>query len=56
MNNKPVELNQTELATINGGGILPSLFTGLVIAGIVEIISDWDNFKNGIAGRREVKK
>jgi bacteriocin-like protein len=55
MENRLVELSEHELAEINGGGIVPSLLAGLIIAGVVQIISDWDNFKNGIAGRREIK-
>lgn len=55
MDNKLVEIKEPELMMINGGGILPSLIAGLIIAGAVEIINDWDNFKNGLAGRREVK-
>jgi len=55
MDNNYLEISESELTTINGGGIIPSLVAGLIIAGIVQIISDWDNFKNGIAGRREIK-
>jgi len=55
MDNKLVEINEAEMAKISGGSILPSLVAGLIIAGIVQIIGDWDNFKNGIAGRREIK-
>jgi hypothetical protein len=55
MDNNYLEISESELTTINGGGIIPSLVAGLIIAGIVQIISDWDNFKNGIAGRRETK-
>jgi hypothetical protein len=36
------------------GGILPIL-VGAGIAALAEIISDWDNFKNGLMGRPEEK-
>ncbi|HER09063.1 MAG TPA: hypothetical protein ENO20_09155 [Bacteroides sp.] len=36
------------------GGILPFL-AGIGIAAIAEIISDWDNFKNGLTGKPEEK-
>jgi hypothetical protein len=55
MENKLIEISEPELAEITGGGVIPSLLAGLFIAGVVQIIGDWDNFKNGIAGRREVK-
>jgi hypothetical protein len=55
MENELVELSVPELSDITGGSIIPSLLAGLIIAGAVQIISDWDNFKNGIAGRRETK-
>jgi len=56
MENKLIEISKSELAMINGGGFWPALGAGLIIAGVVQIISDWDNFKNGVAGRREIKK
>lgn len=49
------EISKTEARGINGGSIIPSLAAGLIIAGFVEIIRDWDNFKNGLAGRLETK-
>jgi len=55
MENQFTEISSSEAAAINGGGILPSLVAGLVIAAFVEIIGDWDNFKNGLAGRREAR-
>jgi hypothetical protein len=55
MENNLTEISKTEACRINGGGIIPSLAAGLIIAGFVEIIRDWDNFKNGLAGRRETK-
>ena len=50
-----MEISESEAIAINGGGLLPSVLAGIAIAGFVEIIRDWDNFKNGIAGRRETK-
>lgn len=45
------ELLLVEQKEINGG------FLGILIAGaIIVILNDWDNFKNGLAGKPEVKK
>jgi hypothetical protein len=55
MESNLTEISISESAGINGGGIIPTLIAGLIIAGGAQIISDWDNFKNGLAGRREVK-
>jgi len=49
------EISTSESAGIYGGGIIPTLIAGLIIAGAAQIIGDWDNFKNGLAGRRETK-
>ncbi|MCK4747905.1 MAG: hypothetical protein KAT15_12735 [Bacteroidales bacterium] len=47
------ELSLQDQQEINGG-ILPIL--GLIgVAAIAQIIIDWDNFKNGLMGRPEVK-
>jgi spore coat polysaccharide biosynthesis protein SpsF (cytidylyltransferase family) len=43
-------LKKNELVRVNGGN--PFLI-GIGIAAFVEILSDWDNFKNGLAGRKE---
>jgi len=48
-NLKLVELNQTEQVESNGGWLLPVV----AAAAIVQIFSDWDNFKAGIAGQPE---
>ncbi len=37
------------------GGILLIIVAGLVIAGGAAIFNDWDNFKNGLFGRQEIK-
>lgn len=53
MSNYYVELNESELRQIEGGSIFAALAVGLAIAAFSQIIGDWDNFKNGLAGRRE---
>jgi hypothetical protein len=45
------ELPLREQKQINGG-----FWGALLIAAIVVVINDWDNFKNGIAGKPEVTK
>lgn len=37
------------------GGIWAAILAGLLIAGGVQILGDWDNFKAGLAGRAEIK-
>jgi lactobin A/cerein 7B family class IIb bacteriocin len=56
MSNYYVELSESELRQIDGGSILGGLALGLAIAAFAQIIGDWDNFKNGFAGRLEEKK
>jgi hypothetical protein len=56
MNTDSVELNRSELMKINGRALWPAVLAGAIIAAVAEIIGDWDNFKNGLAGRPEVKK
>ncbi len=56
MGNNYVELNESELKQIEGGSILGGLAIGLAITVFAQIVGDWDNFKNGLAGRPEVKK
>jgi hypothetical protein len=56
MSNNYVQLSEPELKQIEGGSILGGLAIGLAIAAFAQIIGDWDNFKNGFAGRPEVKK
>jgi lactobin A/cerein 7B family class IIb bacteriocin len=51
-----IELNNEELKKISGGfGFLVAVAIGLSIAAGAEIFNDWDNFKNGLAGRKESK-
>jgi len=50
------ELTFPEKAKINGGFLgIDDLIIGVLVAATAAIISDWDNFKNGIAGKPEVK-
>jgi hypothetical protein len=55
MGNYYVELSQSELRQIEGGSILGPIIAGLIIAAGSQIVKDWDNFKNGLAGRPEQK-
>lgn len=48
------EIPVTEQQKLNGG-FLPALLVGIGIAAFAEIISDWDNFKNGLTGKPEEK-
>jgi len=48
------ELPAHELEGINGGGILPFLGS-LALIIVQEVVSDWDNFKNGLTGQPEEK-
>ena len=50
-----VELPRSELAKIEGG-LWEILVAGVVVAVVSKILDDWDNFKNGITGRPEIKK
>jgi len=45
------EIPERDLVEINGG--LYPILVGIVIAAAAEVISDWDNFKNGLMGRPE---
>ena len=56
MSNNYVELSTSELRQIEGGSIMGPLLAGLIIACAAKIIDDWDNFKNGLAGRPEQKE
>jgi hypothetical protein len=56
MRNNYVELSESELRQIEGGSIVGGFLAGLALATFVQIIGDWDNFKNGLAGLPEVKK
>ena len=52
-----VPLRQDEMVETNGGcpAILVPILIATATAAITEIISDWDNFKAGLAGRPEIK-
>ncbi|MFC2116221.1 hypothetical protein ACFLTU_07080 [Bacteroidota bacterium] len=47
-------LNREEMHEVQGG-FLGAVLIGLAIAGGAAIINDWDNFKNGLMGRPEVR-
>jgi hypothetical protein len=51
------ELTLCEKKEMNGGVLgLDDLLVGIGIAVVVQVISDWDNFKRGISGGREIAK
>lgn len=56
MSNYYVELSESELRQIDGGSFLGALAAGVAITAWAQIVSDWDNFKNGLAGRRELTR
>ena len=47
------EIPMQEQQELNGG-ILPFI-TAVAVVAIARVISDWDNFKNGLMGRVEYK-
>ena len=47
------ELSQQESAAVSGGGWILPLLTGAVI---YNILNNWDQFKDGIAGNPEPPK
>jgi bacteriocin-like protein len=56
MSNYYVELSESELRQIEGGSFWVALGIGVAITAWSQIVSDWDNFKNGLAGRRETTR
>ena len=45
-------LTKEESVEIAGGiGFLASVAAGAIIAGVAEVISDWDNFERGLTGQ-----
>lgn len=46
------DLTSIEKKEINGG----VAWGALVIAAVVAVIADWDNFKAGLSGKPEIKK
>jgi hypothetical protein len=52
LNCQTTDLTLTEQRDVNGG----FFWGGLVIAAFVAVITDWDNFKAGIAGKPEIAK
>jgi hypothetical protein len=50
------ELTIDEQKEINGGVFgIDDLIIGIAVGAALEIISDWDNFKRGLAGQPEIK-
>jgi len=47
------ELDKDELSGI-AGGVIWFIIGGLIVAVAKEVISDWDNFKAGLAGQPEI--
>ena len=43
------ELNNEEMANINGGGIITGLLLGLLVSAIVDAIDNPDEFQKGAA-------
>jgi hypothetical protein len=56
MSNYYVQLSESELRQTEGGSFWVALGVGIIITSWAKITDDWDNFKNGIAGRREVAR
>ena len=52
LNFQTTDLTLTEQRDVNGGFI----WGALIVAAVVAVISDWDNFKAGIAGKPEIAK
>ena len=50
-NHQISDLTLIEQREINGG----ILWEALVVAAVVAVIADWDNFKAGLAGKPEIK-
>jgi hypothetical protein len=46
------DLTLTEQREVNGG----ILWEALLVAAAIAVISDWDNFKAGLAGKPEIAK
>jgi len=46
------DLTLTEQREVNGG----ILWEALVVAAVVAVIADWDNFKAGLSGNPEIAK
>jgi hypothetical protein len=46
-------LDEDHLRSINGGGFWVIVAAGITIAAAAEIISDWDNFRNGLQDKPE---
>lgn len=50
-------LTSSEIGEIEGGVFgLDDLLIGIAVGAAIQIMSDWDNFKNGLAGAPEVNQ
>ena len=47
------KMEKRELIQVNGGN---AFFIAIGVAAFVEIIADWDNFKNGLTGKKEIPR
>ncbi len=45
------EMNAKEIREVDGGDFGFTLLAGLIITAAVEIIGDWEHFKDGLLGR-----
>lgn len=46
------ELTINEMKETHGGlGFLATVAAGIIIGAAIEIMSDWENFENGLSGR-----
>lgn len=50
------ELAPEEQLEINGGSFGLEVLGGLLLAIAKEVLSDWENFKRGLAGQPEILK
>jgi bacteriocin-like protein len=51
------ELSFEEMQRVEGGlGFWETVAAGLIVATVVAIIDDWDNFKAGLQGKPEIKR
>lgn len=51
-NYQVTDLTLTEQREVNGGFFLEAL----LVAAVIAVIADWDNFKGGLSGKPEIAK